>query len=227
MPRETFDKEIQELQDKLLALGSLVEKTLLDAVQFLKQRDRQASRRLIVHDRIINEKRYEIETETFQLIAMQQPMARDLRTLGAFLYIATELERIGDYAKGIARINLMLGEAPLMKPLIDIPLMAAKASQMLHRSLDAFVQRNVEWAAEIPQDDDEVDGLYNQVYRELITHIIQDPKNIEQANFLLWVAHNLERSADRVSNICERVIFTCTGRIIDFSMDEKGIESLG
>ena len=227
MPRQTFERELRDLQDDLLSLGSMVEKALLDAVKTLKQRDIEASRKLIAQDRAINEERYAIESETLALIATQQPTATDLRTLAAILEIATNLERIGDYAKGIANINLMLGDDPLLKPLIDIPVMAQKACDMLHRALDAFVRRDVDLAYAIPADDDEVDALYNQVYRELMTYVMEDPRCIEQANHLLWVAHNLERTADRVTNICERVIFTVTGRLVDIGSENQGIESLG
>jgi phosphate transport system protein len=226
MPRQTFERELQDLQDNLLSLGSMVEKALLDAVKTLERRDMKASRKLIAQDRAINEERYAIESETLALIATQQPTATDLRTLAAILEIAIELERIGDYAKGIANINLMLGDDPLLKPLIDIPVMAQKACSMLHRALDAFVRRDVDLAYAIPADD-EVDALYNQVYRELVTYILEDPKCIEQANYLLWVAHNLERTADRVTNICERVIFTVTGKLVDIGSENQGIESLG
>jgi phosphate transport system protein len=227
MPRQTFERELRDLQDDLLSLGSIVGKALLDSVRVLKRRDTPAARRLIAQDRIINEERYAIESETLALIATQQPTATDLRTLAAILEIASELERIGDYAKGIANINLMLDGQPLLKPLIDIPLMAEKACHMLRRALDAFVQRDVEMASVIPDADDEVDALYNQVYRELITYILEDPKCIEQANYLLWAAHNLERAADRVTNICERVIFTVTGKLVDVGSENYGLESLG
>jgi phosphate transport system protein len=150
-------------------------------------------------------------------------MAKDLRILAAVLEIVTELERIADYAKGIAKINLMMGFEPLVKPLVDIPRMAEKAQDMLHRALDAFVRQDVALARAIPQEDDEVDGLYNQVYRELMTYIIADPSIIQQANYLLWVAHNLERAADRVSNICERVIFTVTGEMLELDSDDTGV----
>jgi phosphate transport system protein len=227
MPRETFQRNLDGLQDKLLTLGSLVESALLDSVKTLKKRDMNAARQLIAQDRLINERRYDIEAETLSLIATQQPMAGDLRTLAAVLEIAAELERMGDYAKGIANITLMLGDQPLIKPLIDIPLMAEKGVDMLHRALDAFVRRDVDLAASIPGQDDEVDALYNQVYRELVTYIIAEPRNIEQANYLLWAAHNLERTADRVTNVCERVIFTVTGKLVDVGSENEGIESLG
>jgi len=225
MPRKTFDRELQRLQDETLALGSMVENSITESVEILKRRDMEGSRRLIAQDRLINEKRFAIEADCLVAIATQQPMASDLRVLAAILDITTELERIGDYAKGIARINLMIGEGPLLKPLIDLPRMAEKARAMLHQSLDAFARRDVTLARTIPTGDDEVDGLYDQVYRELITYILADPSVIEQANYLLWVAHNLERAADRVTNICERVIFTVTGEVVELDVENSGVES--
>ena len=211
------------MQGDVLALGSMAEKALLESVAALKRRDLEVSQRLITRDRIVNEKRFAIEADCISLIATQQPMAKDLRILAAVLEIVTELERIADYAKGIAKINLMMGFEPLIKPLVDIPRMAEKAQDMLHRALDAFVRQDVALARAIPQEDDEVDGLYNQVYRELMTYIIADPSIIQQANYLLWVAHNLERAADRVSNICERVIFTVTGEMLELDSDDTGV----
>jgi len=215
MTRQTFDQELNRLQDELLTLGSMVEEALVQSVETLKQRDFTGSRRLIAGDRAINERRYAIEEDTMTLIATQQPMAGDMRLLAAILEIVTELERMGDYAKGIARINLMIGEQPLIKPLIDLPVMAHKAREMLHAALLAFVERDVQAAQVIPQADDEVDALYNQVYRELICYILEDPHVIEQTNYLLWAAHNLERTADRVINICERVVFAVTGELAE------------
>jgi phosphate transport system protein len=223
MPRQAFDRELERLQGDVLALGSMAEKALLESVAALKRRDLEASQRLITRDRIVNEKRFAIEADCISLIATQQPMAKDLRILAAVLEIVTELERIADYAKGIAKINLMMGFEPLVKPLVDIPRMAEKAQDMLHRALDAFVRQDVALARAIPQEDDEVDGLYNQVYRELMTYIIADPSIIQQANYLLWVAHNLERAADRVSNICERVVFTVTGEMLELDSDDTGV----
>jgi len=225
-PRETFDRELQRLQDEILALGSMVENALVESVEILKQRDMEGARRLIAQDRLINEKRFDIEADALILIATQQPVAGDVRTLAAVLELSTELERIGDYAKGIARVNLMMDEGPLIKPLIDIPRMAEKAQSMLHRALDAFVRRDVDLAWAIPTEDDEVDALYNQVSRELMTLIMTDPRAIDQANYLLWVAHNLERAADRVTNICERVVFTVTGKMTEMDVEDKGLESL-
>lgn len=218
--RQNFAERLQRLQDEVLVLGSMVEDALSESVELLKRRDLEGSKRLIANDRLINEKRFAIESECLVLLATQQPMAGDLRTLAAVLEIATELERIGDYAKGIARINLMMGEQPLLKPLIDIPRMAVKVRDMLHRALDAFVRRDVALARAIPTEDHEVDDLYNQVYRELLTYMMADPRTIDRATHLLWVAHNLERAADRVTNICERVIFTVTGEMKELDTDE-------
>jgi phosphate transport system protein len=222
MLRQTFEDELQCLQDEVLMLGSMVEDALTDSVECLRKRDMERSRQLIADDRLINEKRFAIEADTLTLIATQQPIAGDLRVLASVLEIAAELERMGDYAKGIANINLMIGEEPLLKPLVDIPRMAEIARDMLHRALEAFIQRDVELAQAIPAEDDEVDALYNQVYRELASYILSNPRNIEQANYLLWAAHNLERTADRVTNICERVVFTVTGQMAEISSGGSG-----
>ena len=221
MARETFEQELQRLQDEILALWNMVENAIVDAVGVLKRRDMEGARRLIAQDALINRKCFAIENDAIVLIATQQPMAGDLRVIAAVLDIAHELERMGDYAKGIAKINLMIGEGPLIKPLIDIPRMADKARDMLHRALEAFMRRDTNLARTIPTEDDEVDALYNQVYRELMTCILADPSCIEQANYLLWVAHNLERTADLVTNICERVIFTVTGEMIELDTDDS------
>jgi phosphate transport system protein len=147
--------------------------------------------------------------------------------LASVLEIATELERIGDYAKGIGKVTLLIGEEPLMKPLIDLPRMAQKARDMLHQALDAFVRRDTELALAVAAGDSEIDALYNQVYRELLTFIMADPRTINQATHLLWVGHNLERAADRVTNICERVIFTVTGKLVEIDgSEDMGVEGL-
>jgi len=226
MTRQSFDRELQRLQDEVLALGSMVEEALVNSVQQLKQRDFVGSKRLIAADQDVNERRFAMEEDVLTLIATQQPMAGDMRLLAAILEIVGELERIGDYAKGNARINLLIGERPLVKPLIDLPVMAEKARDMLHQALEAFVQRDVEGARAIARRDDEIDALYNRIYRELLSYIMEDPSLIEQANYLLWVAHNLERTADRVINVCERVVFTVTGELAELDTDDWGLESL-
>lgn len=220
--RETFEKELRRLQDELLGLGSMVEEALARSIEVLLQRDLPGARQIVAEDRQINERRFAIESEALILIATQQPIAGDLRVIAAVLEIGTELERIGDYAKGIARISLMMGDVPPIKPLVDIPRMAAKARTMLHQSLDAFVRRDVGLARRIPLQDNEVDVLYNLVYHDLVDIIIADPATIDRATHLLWVAHNLERAADRVTNICERVVFTVTGELGELDRREEG-----
>ena len=209
--RRTFELEIQELKDEIIVLGSMVEQAIIDSVEALKRRDVEWSQRIVAADAAINQKRFELESRVMVLIATQQPMARDLRVIASILEVISELERMGDYAKGIGVINIRMADQPPLKPLIDIPLMAAKGNSMLHRALTAFVTEDVEAAREIPKEDDDVDRLYDQVYRELMTYIIADPRSIERANWLLWAAHNLERFADRVTNICERTVFVVTG----------------
>ncbi len=217
MLRKTFETEIKQVKDDVLLLGSMVEQAILNSVEALKKRDLKAAQKILDDDREINKKRFDIEHELMILIATQQPMAHDLRLLASSMEIISELERMGDYAKGIANINLRMGDQPLLKPLIDIPRMAQKGVDMLHRALTAFVTEDVEAARSIPVEDDEVDALYNQVYRELMTFVIADPKTIERANWLLWVAHNLERVADRVTNICERTVFIATGELTEIN----------
>ncbi|MEY2820194.1 MAG: hypothetical protein RL275_3657 [Chloroflexota bacterium] len=211
MIRKTFESDIQQVKDEVLALGSMVEHAIIGSVEALKKRDIKAAEKIIAEDKEINKKRFAIENQLMILIATQQPMAHDLRLLASTMEIISELERMGDYAKGIANINVRMGDEKLLKPLIDIPRMAEIGTSMLHRALTAFVNEDVEIAKSIPVEDDQVDALYNQIYRELMIFIIEDPKNIERANWLLWVAHNLERVADRVTNICERTIFIATG----------------
>ncbi|MFZ5910830.1 MAG: phosphate signaling complex protein PhoU [Chloroflexota bacterium] len=215
MIRKTFENELQQIKDEILMLGSMVEQAILGSVEALKKRDAPAAGKILVADKEINKKRFEIENQLMILIATQQPMAHDLRFLASSMEIISELERMGDYAKGIANINIRMGDQPLLKPLIDIPRMAQKGVDMLHRALTAFVNEDVATAKAIPIEDDEVDALYNQVYRELMTYVISDPKTIERANWLLWAAHNLERVADRVTNICERTVFIATGEMIE------------
>lgn len=219
MLRRAFEEELQRLQDDVLALGSMIEEALVASVTVLKARDFPGSRQLIAADSAINERRYAIEGEALTLIATQQPMAGDLRVLAAILEIAGELERMGDYAKGIARINLMIGPQPLIKPLLDLPAMAQRVSELLRQALQAFARRDAEAARALARRDDEIDDLYRQVYRELVVRILEDRSIIEQANQLLWAAHNLERAADRVGNLCERVVYTVTGEFVELGTD--------
>jgi phosphate transport system protein len=221
MLRKTFESEIKQVKDEVLLVGSMVEQAIIDSVEALKKRDIQTSERIFAADQEINKKRFDIESQLMIMIATQQPMAHDLRVLASILEINAELERMGDYAKGICNINIRMGNEPLLKPLIDIPRMARKGADMLHRALSAFVDEDMEAARRIPAEDDEVDELYKQVYRELMTFVIADPTAIERANWLLWAAHNLERFADRVTNICERTVFIVTGELHEFNAADK------
>jgi phosphate transport system protein len=220
MVRADFDRHLKKLQDDLMTLGRLVESAVYKALEALKNRDLEASRRVVQDDDVIDRLRFKLEEECVDLIATQQPLAIDLRTLVAVLHISVELERMGDYAEGIGRISLLMGTEPPLKPLIDIPRMAERACDMLRRSLDALVRRDAEAAVQVCEDDDEVDALYDQVYRELLTYMIQDPRTIQRATYLLWVAHDLERTADRATNIAERVIFLVTGKLTEINVSK-------
>jgi phosphate transport system protein len=211
--RTAFHKKLREIQDDVLVMGSMVSKAMLRSIEALKNRDMELAQQIITDDRKVNQKRYEIEEKCVELIATQQPMASDLRIILAVLNILSEVERIGDYAEGIAKIAVMIGNEPPLKPLIDIPRMAEQTVDMLRRSLDAFVNRDAEVARKISTEDDAIDHLYDQVFRELLTFMAEDPKTITRATRLIWVAHNLERAADRVTNICERVVFVVTGKM--------------
>jgi phosphate transport system protein len=215
MLRMDLDRQLNQLQQEVVSLAEIVGKATLRAVDALKRRDLVESQHIVQEDDYIDQKRYEIEERCIDLIATQQPMARDLRTIIALLHITVELERMGDYAEGISKISLMMGEDPPLKPLIDVPRMADKATQMLRDSMESLVNRDVVKARQVLQDDDEVDALYDQVYRELLVFMIQDPRTIQRATYLLWTAHDLERIADRATNIGERVIFLVTGKMVD------------
>jgi phosphate transport system protein len=213
--RTAYHERLRELQDEVLIMGSMVEEAIGRSVEALKNRDLQLAEQVIENDQKINQRRFEIEESCITMIATQQPMASDLRIIITVLNLITELERMGDYAEGIARIALMIGDEPPLKPLIDIPRMAEKARDMLHRSLETFINRDSEEAMRITAEDDEVDNLYHQVFRELLLFMMEDPRTITRATRLLWVAHNLERIADRATNICERVGFTVTGKMVE------------
>lgn len=208
-----FEHSLRALQGEVLVLGNMVDRQLGRAIEALKQLDGEAARNIIQDDLEVNRKRFDIENRAIELIATQQPMASDLRTLVATLIITEELERMGDYAEGIAKIVLLYGNQPLLKPLIDIPRMSEQARGMLRRALTAFMERDSDAARAIVKEDDVVDALYDQVYRELLTYMMQDPRTLDRATWLLWAAHNLERFADRVTNICERVVYEVTGQM--------------
>ena len=218
VPRESFHRHLHELQDELLVMGSMAEKALERAMEALKNRDLELARQVIADDAKVNQKRFDIEEKCVELIVTQQPMASDLRIIIAVLNIIVDLERIADHAEGNAKIAVMIGNEPPLKPLIDLPRMSRKTGEMLRRSLDAFINRDAEAARRICDEDDEIDNLYDQVFRELLTFMAEDGRTITRATRLIWVAHNLERSADRVTNICERVIYVVTGK-----MEEIGV----
>ncbi len=218
--RVTFDRQLQELQDDALLLGSMVVKAVERSIEALKRLDGELARQIIADDLQINAKRWQIEETAIRLIATQQPMAGDLRVIASVMHIATDLERMGDHAAGIAKITLMHGDQPLLKPLIDIPRMADVACRMARQSLDAFIRRDAEAARAIADQDDEVDALYDQVYRELLTFMIEDPQSIQRATWLLWTAHNLERIADRATNVCERVVYLVTGTMEEINVSK-------
>jgi phosphate transport system protein len=211
--RTTFHKRLREIQDEILVMGSMVEKAILRSIEALKARDLSLAHQIIADDLKVNQKRFEIEEKCIELIATQQPMASDLRIIVSVLSIITEVERIGDYAEGIAKIAIMIGDEPPLKPLIDIPRMADQTVRMLRQGLEAFINRDAEMARKTAAEDNMVDNLYDQVFRELLTFMIEDPKTITRATRLVWVAHNLERAADRATNICERVVFVATGKM--------------
>jgi phosphate transport system protein len=218
--RTVFHKRLREIQNDVLAMGSMVEKAIGRSIEALKERDLGTAQEVITEDKKVNDMRYTIEEKCVQLIATQQPMAGDLRAIICVLHIITEIERIGDHAEGIAKIVVMIGDEPPLKPLIDIPRMAETVKGMLHSSLDALINRDAEAAKEIIIEDDEVDNLYDQVFRELLTFMAEDPKTITRATRLIWVAHNLERSADRVTNICERVVYLVTGKMEELDISK-------
>lgn len=218
MTRTAFERQLTEIQEEMLILASMVETAIERSIDALKNRDVELARQIIADDTKINHRRYDTEEKCLELIATQQPLASDLRTIAAVLHIIVDLERMGDYAEGNAKIALMLADEPPVKPYIDIPRMAQIANRMLMDSLEAFNERDADRARRICDEDDEVDALYDQVYRELLTFMLNDPKIIERATYLIWVAHNLERIADRVTNICERVVFLVEGRFEELNV---------
>ncbi|HUG16650.1 MAG TPA: phosphate signaling complex protein PhoU [Thermomicrobiales bacterium] len=213
MVRVAFSQSLRELQDGVITLGSMVEKAVGRAIESLRNQDVALAQQVVENDENINQMRWQLEENAILLMATQAPMAGDLRRIAAVMHIATELERMADHAEGIAVLTLRTADEPHLKPLVDIPRMADLARELLLEALDAYVDMDAERARQIARRDDEVDRLYEQVYRELLTYMISDPRTITRATHLLWVAHNVERIADRVTNICERVVFVVTGQI--------------
>jgi phosphate transport system protein len=215
--RRTLDNNMRSIQDDLLRMGSLIETAIDRGLRALAERDLVLAQQVVAEDAAINRLRFQVEERCLAAIATQQPMAGDLRAIVATIILASELERMGDYAAGIARTAIRLGDEPLLKPLVDLPRMAEICRQMLHAALGAYASRNPALAREVAARDDELDNLYNQVFRELLTYIIADPATTTRALFLLFSAHNLERIGDRVVNIAERVIFMASGELGELS----------
>ena len=220
MARDIYDRKIQQIKDEILLLGSMVEQATLDSVVAFKHKDLEAAKIVIEEDQAINDKRFAIENAIMILFATQQPLAHDLRLLSAILLVSNELERMGDYAKGIANNTIRLGSADIPIPVRDIEKMADLGVSMLHRALSAFVNENMELAIKIPEEDDLVDDLFNKSYRSIVNAMIADPAIIDNASFLLWVVHNLERFADRTVNICERTIFIISGELLEMDRSD-------
>lgn len=218
MPRNTFDDQLAKLKLDMLQLGTDAARTIEIGMEALRARDQVVARAMIEHDRDLNRARYNIEERCYTLIATQQPLAGDLREIISVLLIAIELERIADHAKNLGEIVIHMGNEPLLKPLIDIPRMADLCQQMLTQSLDAFARKDTNLALSVARRDDEIDALYVQVFRELLTYALQDPKSVQRALNLLFAAHNLERIGDRITNIAERVIYMVTGKLEEINI---------
>ena len=213
MPREQFQRQIAALQDGVLEMGSMVERAVERSMQALMDRDVQLARSVIEDDKEINAINFHLQNACISLLAQQAPLAGDLRMIVSVTAIMSDLERMGDHAEGNARIVVMMQDEPLVKPLIDMPIMASRAVEMLRNSVQAFVDQDTEAAYLVGAADEEVDRLYDQIYADLIQVMIGDPTTIEPSTHLLWVAHNLERIADRATNIAERTVYSATGML--------------
>jgi len=224
MARDNLLLHIHQVQDELLLMGSMVEQATMRSVQALKKRDIDGAKVIYNEDNLINEKRYAIENSVLILIATQQPLAHDLRLMAALLEIAAEIERMGDYAKGIAKVVVKLGDYDFPMPLKEIEKMAALAIDMFHRALSAFIAEDPLAARKIPAEDDAIDLLYQKVQKDVVEVMIKQPELIDYANLFMWVAHNLERMADRVSNICERTVFVATGELGELEVEKKRLD---
>jgi phosphate transport system protein len=208
-----FTNDLRELLNEVMILGSMVERAIDEAIVALRDQDVDRARAVISGDDEINRRRWQLEEESLRLMALQAPMAGDLRRIAAVMHVATDLERMADHAEGISHLVIRTADEPLLKPLLDIPRMATIARKMLLDAVEAFVEDDAVAARAIAERDDEVDLLYDQIYHELLTYMLADPTTISRATHLLWAAHNIERVGDRVTNICERVVFVVTGSI--------------
>jgi phosphate transport system protein len=220
-PRQQFDRQLQLLQDRLVRMSEMVCQAISDAITALKSRDLQLARQVVTQDVEINALRFEVDGACLAILATQQPAASDLRRVVGAMNVVLDLERMGDHAANVAKIAIRIGDEPPLKPLIDIPYMAKQCCDMLRSVMTAYAELDAKTAEAISKQDDTVDQLYDQVFRELLTYMIEDERTIKRAMHLLFIAHNLERIADRVTNICERVIYLRTGRMkeLDRSQD--------
>ena len=222
MVRADFDRSLEELQAELVFLGELVEKAIIKSMEALENRDLAVAYEVVAEDDQIDEKRFELEEKCINLIATQQPLAIDLRTLLSVLHIAVELERMGDYAEGIGKICMIIGDDVPMDIPPQLPLMAKAGTVMLRRSLKSLVDRDTDLANDVWDSDDGVDALYDEVCHQIFLDMGENPKAIEASTHFLWVAHDLERIADRATNIAERVIFMVTGKVGRYTPPDKG-----
>jgi phosphate transport system protein len=218
MTRENYEDQLRRLRNDVVLMSGMVNAAIDRSVEALRRQDLHLAEEIVDEDRAINQARWRIEEHALLLIATQAPMARDLRMISAVIHIATELERMADHAAGNAKIVIGTADEPLLKPLVDLPRMAVLCRSMLDDSITAFIDLDEPLARAIARRDDDVDELYNQIYRELLTYMMADPGTINRATHLLWAAHNLERIADRVTNICERVVFAATGSLEDINV---------
>lgn len=223
--RTELDRALDQLRDMLFRMESLVAEALQRAIDSLRRRDAELAEDVIRSDDAINVLRYDVEQFCVDIIATQQPVARDLRAIMGMMHSAVEMERMGDHAAGVAKITLAVYEQPLIKPLIDLPRMVTISIEMLHLALQALIDNDAEMARHIVDRDDEVDDLHNQVFRELITYMLEDTGTIRQATNLIWASHAVERFADRATNIAERTLFIKSGRLEDLTSEAAGLDS--
>jgi phosphate transport system protein len=217
--RSELDQELNNLRDMLYRMEGMVSEALQRAIESLKKQDAELAQKVIRDDDAINRLRWEIEQYCVTVIATQQPVATDLRLILAVVHIAVEMERMGDHAAGVAKVTLEICDEPMLKPLIDLPRMAEVSIEMVHEGVRAFINGDADVAHDIIERDDEVDGLHNQIFRELITYMLEDPGTIRRATHLLWASHAVERFADRATNIAERILFVTSGRLEDLTSE--------
>jgi phosphate transport system protein len=218
--RLAYERELAALREGIVTMSSMVDKAIARSMDAFKNQDLPLARSVIEADAKINAIRWKLEDEALTIIATQAPMAGDLRWIAACLHIVTDLERMADHAAGNAKILLETSDEPLLKPLVDIPRMADIAREMLSDAISAFIHYDAEAARAIVRRDDEIDNLYNQVYRELLTFMMSDPRTISRATHLLWASHNVERIGDRTTNICEQVVYVVEGRLEDIEVSD-------